>query len=267
LDVLLFGGRVRFLLMGRRYGDFHPKAPGATSRRQSVLRGLGADRCFSPKPGFTIRIVWADALVGTYSDESDPAFVRTCESADAGITLDAVTAISFWNADCPIGVLFHEPTGMTVAVHLGFRNLFRENDVPTTLEAAIKTIAVDPGELSFWSGGGIDTCCFGYSDNSLISGLRSAFGEKASPGSVERGPRRGQYAVDLNYMINVVAERAGLDCDANRGPKICTSCFGLTDLADNGWGAYWSTVREPHGMPEPRPRNGAFVLRRDPIKA
>lgn len=247
MDTKLFDGSVRLSIRGRETGNFHPDSPGSQNLRWQVLEELEASRCFSPRPQFTNLAVWEHDRKRVCCDTQDERLFRTNVFADSGLTRHEETAISFWNADCPIGVLYSFEQNALALVHLGLWNLLRED--LTILHEALRESRFAAQECLFWFGFGAGPCCYGHTDPDVLARLRSQYGGKANLDRVTKGPRFGMPAVDLPYVIETLALEMGFHSVAS--DSTCTACH--TNML--GHRTFWSHVYGETG------RNGVFVKR------
>lgn len=236
---------------GTAFGDASPRSSDALPRVRAAAVDAGFDDLCLMQVAFTHRVATAGEL------ESRPGGLRRTRGAADGLVLDEVPGRAVWvaNADCPIGVLAVRD-GPAVVLHLGLDCLWRPDSGPTLFETAVAALEVPPGELRFWVGCGIGPCCYGlwHRDPALrarVDHLRARYGADVIDGEASRGPRRGQHAYDLHEMALRSARLAGVG--EARAERTCTSCAGLRADGDEGFGLYFSNVRD-------RERSGARNL-------
>lgn len=251
MQKFLFDNRVRLLMTNAKMGDFHPLSENFMDRLDPILDRLGATHCISPASNFTNN-VFVD--VESYLEK----FTRSPEYADAVITRNSHRALMITVADCFVGVVF-DPDKMGLAlVHLGLKNIYREDGSPSALE---NTVNIMRGrnkkkKLLFWFGGGIGGCCYGIDDEVFVAKLKKRFGNVSVFGLVEKGPRRGYLAIDLHNIIYDEAIRLNLEVCNGHGSDCCSSCHPYP-------GHFFSNVRDPEAKSDKlRPRNGVFAMMR-----
>ncbi len=254
MQKFLFNNQVRLLMTNVKMGDFNPLSENFMDRLNPVLDRLEATSCVSPASDFTNNI-YID------TDISGERFMRSPDYADAVITKNHQRALMIATADCFSGVIF-DPKKMGLAlVHLGLRNIYREDGSPSTLEKVVEVMRSK--NLLFWFGGGIGNCCYGFEDEKLLSKLRRRYGNLSVSDIVQKGPRKGFYAVDLHNIIFDEAIRLKLEICTDRMTDLCTSCYAHPNPNGEGFGHFFSNVRDPEAKSgKLRPRNGVFVMMR-----
>lgn len=257
---LLFGDKVEYRFLGRKYGDFHPAHEGSDGLRQRVMNEMELGALFLPSLKFTNQVA---NFFDSNSVELGAGLWRTCQKADAGIvTGDPHVGIAICNADCHVGILYNPHRRMLCVMHLGLKCFFRSDEI-SILQEAVRVMQNDPEDLQFWFGAGIGACCNGYDVNDPKWGennqrqaneLRARFGDGTVHGDVMHGPRKGQLAHDIRPMICAHGYDLGL---ANISGLKCSSCAGMEDPDADGFGTYWSNVRDL----EKRAYRNMFVAR------
>ena len=234
LNIDLFGGQVKFVLTDKLMGDFRGQADGMYSRLKSVLKEIKAIDCIRFRVGrFTNKVV-EDEKININFAHDHLGLVAGC--VDGFITERRQEAILMTAADCWSGVLFDKLNHRLCLVHLGLKNLYREDGGQSTLAMAVEkmTKSCDVGDLLFWFGGGVQACCYGTNDIDFLEKLQKKFSEtRVSVGYVQKGPRQTLSSISLFNIILDEASRLGLYPAASLEGIICTSCSG----------EYWSHVR------------------------
>lgn len=252
-DLTLFNGHVRFLLLGRECGDFHPQAEGANERARLVVDGmLKAHGCIRPSLAHTEHVEcdqhtnmqWFHDWLGVPS-----------VTADGFVTERREEAIMLSVADCVTGLLYNHLNHRLCMIHMSLANLVPKHAVLSILENAVEAMrCAYRDEISFWWGGGIGPCCYGRSnDQELLDHIGSRFGLAAVTGGVARGLRKGWPAINLNTIIERQAQVLGIRLERSMQTFECTSCAG-TPEDEIGVGTFWSHARGS------RERNGAFAM-------
>lgn len=263
----LFRGQVKFFLIGRfedseKETNYHPLSVGAGEKIRKLADHFGAEEIFVPRLNFTNKIISTDFDLSFYSFED--CFWQTHNYCDGLLTEKRNIALGICNADCFVGVLFSAFYHRLCVVHLGLKNIYREDDSISTLESAVRAMAIDPQEISFWCGGGIQKCCYGSDDRDLISKLKKRFGSTVVNGVVVKGPRIGARTIDLHNIIAIEASRLKLKFSSLdfMHSYFCTSCAGLKDSVLGEMGNYWSNVRDVNRKDNEkiRPRNIALTM-------
>lgn len=261
----LFHGKVKYLHLGCP-DNFHPKSKGFKERINQALSILGLYHEFSmvcaPKVQFTNIVVHQGT--GNFVFEEENGLCRTIIPAD-GVIINYRAPIAIFNADCHVGILYHEKTGLFALIHLGLKCFYREDGSPNIIDQAIAALDAPVHELFFWYGAGIGPCCNGYDhsdpqneelgkklnqifrygeENGLhgfpVVGYHGQF-SKTPEGKVLYGPRAGQISYNNGAMIfSSAMKRRDLetlfDCDCS-----CTSCQGREQHPELP--KMWSNVR------------------------
>lgn len=247
----IFNGKVKYLHLGCP-DDFHPKSTGFKERMREVL-SIAEIRCgipAAPKLQFT-NIVVDVKDYEEYVYENENGLYRTKNFADGTIIREPERPAAIFNADCHVGILYHEKTNRFALIHLGLKCFFREDGSPNIIQNAIKALGVPVSELQIWVGGGIDFCCNGYDltnpqNITLVENLRKSglaentIGEEINhfkvlkdlngfDGKVKYGPRKGQTAFNnMGMILRVLSRYCTPDNKWQNFTWIlaCTSCQG-----------------------------------------
>jgi len=197
----------------------------AAGKIEILGSAMGAKRILAPLPGFVIN--YADISQATPLKYGSKILRDFKNPADMGVAYDLETAITFCNADCPIGILANIKTKQWAMLHLGLKNLLGPQDLisyATDLMSDGK-----PENLYFWCGAGIGPCCYGVNDKKQLDQAR-----KISPLAVDKNPpvigRRsgtmaglfGFRAVNIHSLVEVIAQSKGFG--HVQMDYLCTSC-------------------------------------------
>ena len=254
LNLNLFNGQVKFVLTDKLMGDFRLQADGTYSRLKPVLKEIKAVDCIGFRAGrFTNKVV-EDEKININFAYNHLGLVTGY--ADGFITERRHQAILMTAADCWSGVLFDKLNHRLCLVHLGLRNLYREDGSQSTLAVAVEKMAkrCPREDLLFWFGGGIQRCCYGFSETDLIllSKLQEKFPSGVITGAlVRKGPRAKNEAVAVN-LFDIIASEAlnlGLRPTITPASHFCTSCSKTGNDYE-----FWSHVRGD------KERNAAMVV-------
>lgn len=255
----LFDGKVKYLHLGCP-DNFHPKSEGFSSKIGMIQELLKLKHIFAPSVQFSNTVVKFKPThsVPEYCQSVDTNIWRTNIPADGGITHDPKIGLAIFNADCHIGILYHEKTGHFAMIHLDLKCFYREDGSPDILRQAIRALDNPPThELQFWFGAGIGPCCNGYDhsvpknaemDEKINQTFDLDFGpvvghknQSITPeGKVIYGPRIGYVAHDNLMMIAILALKHELIL-TRPFDNTCTSCQGRE--AHPNLPQMWSNVR------------------------
>ncbi len=257
----LFHGKVKYLHLGCP-DNFHPQSNGFEIRLAMVQKivedayhTIATRTVLAPKVAFTNRIAIPD---DDFAFQNQTGLHRTEKPADGVIVSSTDESAAIFNADCHIGILYHEKTHRFVLIHLGLKCFYREDGSSNIIDQAIYALGVPVRELQFWAGAGIGPCCNGYDHSDpknaeLGEKLNREFGYKNLPvvgykykddliestGLVLHGPRKGQVSYDNRAMISQIAvSHSGMPVEISAS---CTSCQGREQFPDRP--QMWSNVR------------------------
>ncbi len=256
---------VKYDLIGRKWGNFHPKDPSSAELRQRLMQELQVEYLFVPSVECSTTVLDIDEPLVVFTDTG---LLISTISADGGIIRNNTeVAIVIFTADCHIGLIYDPEFHTLCMIHMGICNIYREDYKEyTILEQAVKELRRPPEKLNLWIGGGIGPCCNGYpiehpkygdKNRERMSFLRKEYGPDVVEGNVSYGPRKGGLHVAHDNLKIIYRQALNLGFGKIICDKRCTSCFGMKDPNADGYGDFWSNVRDAD---REYPRN-AFVAR------
>jgi len=201
----IFFGDVEYVHLGRKFGDFNPNHVGGIFRiiNAATLLGLKSVALAMPSSTFSNQVLCLSQHAECFPwDSFSILYHRNKESDAILVERNVKIGLVIANADCHMGVFYHENSGKLALVHLGLRCLVpsdkKTNSIIDNIFAAMRE---SPSQIKVFVGGGIGCCCNGYVEGYEYLNYVKDLYPLAVVGKVEKGPREGQQAVEILTII------------------------------------------------------------------
>lgn len=227
---------VRVLMSGRADGNAKLNGENGSTNRSAVrmairsLERIKARKVVVPRANFSHKItLWeGNGQEGVRPLDQEKRVWRPDESSD-GVIVKRGVAVAICNADCPVGVIHAPATKYWCMVHLGLRCLIPERG-QSLLEIASEKMheicRVPASSMAVWFGGGIGPCCYGVRiGDQYLKDIQARLPDYKFARQVKKGPRKGQIAIDLIQICELLAEDIGFS--RIKSDHLCTSCSDL----------------------------------------